>query len=63
MNDILSKLEKLSESDLTYIFEYIIQLINIRKVEKRLKTKHLKHKENLTINFQANTSSVRSAEN
>lgn len=61
MNDILSKLEKLSESDLAYIFEYTIQLINMREEEKRLKLKHSKMKENLITNSRVNITSVQNA--
>lgn len=38
MNDILSKLEELSMSDLTYLFEYLVDLINQRKREEKCKT-------------------------
>lgn len=37
MNDILSKLEELSMSDLTYLFEYLVDLINQRKREEKCK--------------------------
>lgn len=43
MNEILAKLEELSMEDLTYLFEYLVELINERKRqiqrEKRLKRK------------------------
>lgn len=61
MNDILSKLEQLNKSDLSYIFEYTIQLINMREEEKRLKLKHSKMKENLITNSRVNITSVQSA--
>ena len=31
MNEILAKLEELSMEDLTYLFEYLVELINERK--------------------------------
>lgn len=35
MNDILIKLETLSTGDLTYLFEYLVELINQRKAEEK----------------------------
>ncbi len=35
MNDVLSKLEEMDEKDLAYIFEYLIDLMNRKKEEKR----------------------------
>lgn len=35
MNDILIKLEELSTGDLTYLFEYLVELINQRKAEEQ----------------------------
>lgn len=43
MNEILAKLEDLSMDDLTYLFEYLVDLINNKKAEKqRCKRKNLK---------------------
>lgn len=43
MNEILAQLEELSMEDLTYLFEYLVELINERKRqmqrEKRLQRK------------------------
>lgn len=58
MNEILSKFEEMSTSDLTMIFEYLVELINYRKGQERLKKKHLKAKENLITNSQAKCSSA-----
>ena len=58
MNEILSRFEEMSTSDLTMIFEYLVELINYRKGQERLKKKHLKAKENLIINSQAKCSSA-----
>ena len=35
MNEILAKLEDLSMDDLTYLFEYLVDLINERKRNKK----------------------------
>lgn len=35
MNDILTKIETLSTEDLTYIFEYLVDLINERKTKEK----------------------------
>lgn len=42
MNEILAKFEELSTSDLLFIFEYLIELINERK---RIEAKEKKKKE------------------
>lgn len=34
MNEILAKLEDLSMDDLTYLFEYLVDLINERKLQE-----------------------------
>lgn len=48
MNEILAKFEELSTEDLTYLFEYLVELINERKRqaerEKRLKRKRCNKK-------------------
>lgn len=44
INKILASLEELSTEDLTYIFEYLVDLINERKEKCR---KNLKQKKNL----------------
>ena len=72
MNEILAKLEELSMEDLTYLFEYLVELINERKRqiqrEKRLKRKlqckqkNLKHKEISTKNSQVNCMFVQDAQ-
>ena len=35
MNEILIKLETLSTEELTYLFEYLVELINERKEKER----------------------------
>ena len=45
-------------SELIMIFEYLVDLINYRKEQERLKKKRLKAKENLTTNSQAKCSSA-----
>ena len=41
MNIILAELENLSLDDLTYLFEYLVELINERKRIARCKQKNL----------------------
>lgn len=62
MNKLLLDLEKLELNELTYIFEYLVELINQRKEEQKLKQKHLKVKENLTKNFRAKLISAQNAD-
>lgn len=52
MNEILAKFEEMDINDLTMIFEYLVDLINYKKEQKRLSKKLLKQKENLTTNSQ-----------
>ena len=47
MNEILIKFEEMLTSELIMIFEYLVDLINYRKEQERLKKKRLKAKENL----------------
>lgn len=51
MNEILSKFEELSIEDLTYLFEYLVELINERKrqmqKEKQLQRKKECNRKNL----------------
>ncbi len=42
MNNILAELENLSMEELTYLFEYLVDLINERKRKTRCKQKNLK---------------------
>lgn len=58
MNEILIKFEEMPTSELIMIFEYLVDLINYRKEQERLKKKRLKAKENLTTNSQAKCSSA-----
>lgn len=37
MNNILAELEKLTMSELTYLFEYLVELINERKRKAKCK--------------------------
>lgn len=39
MNEILIKLEEMTTNELTMIFEYLVELINYRKEQERLKKK------------------------
>lgn len=43
MNIILAELENLSLDDLTYLFEYLVELINQRKGEEEKWKKNLRH--------------------
>ena len=43
MNIILAELENLSLDDLTYLFEYLVELINQRKREEEKWKKNLRH--------------------
>lgn len=63
MNEILTKLEELDDEELAYLFEYLIELMNTRKAEKRLKKKLSETKENLTTNSLQNSTSAQNAEN
>lgn len=63
MNELLIKIEKLDDSELAYLFEYLVELMNTRKEEKRLKVKLSKAKENLTTNSLQNSTSAQNAEN
>ena len=63
MNELLIKIEKLYDSELSYLFEYLVELMNIRKEEKRLKAKLSKAKENLTTNSLQNSMSAQNVEN
>lgn len=63
MNELLIKIEKLDDSELSYLFEYLVELMNIRKEEKRLKAKLSKAKENLTTNSLQNSMSAQNVEN
>ena len=63
MNELLIKIEKLDDSELAYLFEYLVELMNIRKEEKRLKAKLSKAKENLTTNSLQNSMSAQNVEN
>ncbi len=63
MNELLIKIEKLDDSELAYLFEYLVELMNTRKEEKRLKVKLSKAKENLTTNSLQNSMSAQNAEN
>lgn len=63
MNELLIKIEKLDDSELAYLFEYLVELINTRKEEKRLKVKLSEAKENLTANSLQNSMSAQNAEN
>lgn len=51
MNEILAKFEELSMEDLTYLFEYLVELINERKRQaerkKRLQRKQKCNEKNL----------------
>ena len=58
MNEILIKFEEMPTSELIMIFEYLVDLINYRKEQERLKKKRLKAKENLTTNSQVKCSSA-----
>lgn len=42
MNNILAELENLSMEELTYLFKYLVDLINERKRKARCKQKNLK---------------------
>lgn len=63
MNEILTKLEELDDEELAYLFEYLIELMNTRKAEKRLKKKLSETKENLTTNSLQNSTSAQNVEN
>ena len=41
MNNILAELENLSMEELTYLFEYLVELINQRKREEEMQDKAL----------------------
>lgn len=58
MNDVLVRLEEMSMTELTMVYEYLTELIDYRKGQERLKKKRLKAKENLIINSQAKCSSA-----
>lgn len=63
MNEILAKLEELSDEELSYLFEYLIETMNARKEQKRLKANLSKAKENLITNSLQNSTSAQNAEN
>lgn len=42
MNNILAELENLSMEELTYLFEYLVDLINERKRKAKCRQKNLK---------------------
>ncbi len=62
MNKLLSQLEEMQIKDLTYIFEYLVTLINYKKEQEKSKQKYSKHKENLITNFQAECLSAQNVE-
>lgn len=62
MNELLIKIEKLDYSELSYLFEYLVELMNTRKEEKQLKAKLSKAKENLTKNSLQNSTFVQNVE-
>lgn len=62
MNELLIKIEKLDDSELSYLFEYLVELMNIRKEEKQSKAKLLKAKENLIKNSLQNSTSAQNVE-
>lgn len=63
MNEILAKFETLSDEELAYIFEYLIELMNTRKEQRRLKAKLSETKENLITNSLQNSTPAQNAEN
>lgn len=62
MNEIFIKFEEMPIDELEMVFEYLVETMNFKKEQKRLKKKYLKHRENLVTNSQAEYLSAQNAE-
>lgn len=62
MNEIFIKFEEMPIDELEMVFEYLVETMNFKKEQKRLKKKYLKHRENLATNSQAEYLSAQNAE-